>query len=49
MTVGDIMEHNLGWNMEEREGGLQYPVFHYRLNTEEDSDDSDEQSSDELD
>jgi hypothetical protein len=44
LTLGDIMEYNLQWNHEEREEGLQYPVFHYRLFSEEDSDDSADES-----
>ena len=49
LTLGDIMEHQLGWNLEEREEGLQYPVFHYRLFSEDDSDDSMSDESDEID
>ena len=34
LTIGDIHEYKLSWDFEEREEGLQYPVFYYLLKSE---------------
>jgi hypothetical protein len=41
LTIGDIFDYNLSWDFEEREGGLQYPVFNYILTDELNAEQSD--------
>ena len=49
LTPSDLVEHQLILHLESREDGVSYPVLHYRLNSEEDSDDDSSDESDELD
>ena len=43
LTIGDIHEYKLSWEFEEREEGLQYPVFNYLLKSEIVPDDEEEE------